>query len=41
MKMDWYGVADRYPIFERKWIIQRFIEQRTKENEEIEKARKK
>ena len=41
MKMAWYGVADKYPIFERKWLITRFMEQREKENEEIEKSKKK
>tara|TARA_Y100000034_G_scaffold104648_1_gene131355 strand:+ start:14267 stop:14443 length:177 start_codon:yes stop_codon:yes gene_type:complete len=41
MKMAWYGVADKYPIFERKWLIERFMEQRKKENEEIEKSKKK
>lgn len=41
MKMPWYGVADNYPVFERKWIIERFMEQRKKENEEIEKSKKK
>lgn len=29
------------PVHERKWLIQRFIEQKQKENEAIEKARKK
>jgi len=28
------------PVHERKWMIQRFIEQKQRENEEIEKARK-
>lgn len=28
------------PVHERKWLIQRFIEQKRKENESIEKARK-
>jgi hypothetical protein len=41
MKMAWYGGADKYPIFERKWLIERFMEQRKKENEEIEKSKKK
>ena len=41
MKMNWHGSADRYPIHERKWIIERFMEQRKKENEEIEKSKKK
>ena len=29
------------PIHERKWLIQRFIEQKRRENEAIEKARRK
>jgi len=29
------------PVHERKWLIQRFIEQKKKENEAIEKAKKK
>lgn len=41
MKMAWYGGADKYPIFERKWLIERFMEQRNKENEELEKSKKK
>jgi hypothetical protein len=28
------------PVHERKWLIQRFIEQKKKENEAIEKAKK-
>ena len=28
------------PIHERKWMIKRFVEQKRKENEAIEKARK-
>lgn len=30
----------RLPIHERKWLIQRFIEQKKRENEAIDKARK-
>lgn len=41
MKMSWKYEASLYPVFERKWIIERFMEQRKKENEEIEKAKKK
>lgn len=29
-----------YPINHRKWLINRFIEQKEKENAEIEKARR-
>jgi len=29
-----------YPIYERKWIIQRFINQKEKENTAMENARK-
>jgi len=29
------------PVHERKWLIQRFIDQKKKENEAIDKARKK
>jgi hypothetical protein len=29
------------PVHERKWLIQRFIQQKQKENDAIEKARKK
>ena len=29
------------PVHERKWLIQRFIEQKRKESEAVEKARKK
>lgn len=28
------------PIHERKWLIQRFVEQKKKENDAIEKAKK-
>jgi hypothetical protein len=28
-------------IFDRKWFIDRFVEQKEKENKEIDKARKK
>lgn len=28
------------PVHERKWLIQRFIEQKKKENEAIEKTKK-
>ncbi len=28
------------PVFERKWLIHRFIEQKQKENEAMEKAKK-
>jgi hypothetical protein len=28
------------PVHERKWLIQRFIEQKKKENEAIERAKK-
>ena len=31
----------RMPIFERIWMIERMIEQRERENEQIEKAKKK
>jgi hypothetical protein len=30
-----------YPINERKWMIARFIQQKEKENEAMEKAKKK
>lgn len=29
-----------FPIHERKWLIQRFVNQKRKENDAIEKARK-
>jgi hypothetical protein len=29
------------PVYERKWIIQRFISQKEKENDAMEKAKKK
>jgi hypothetical protein len=29
------------PVHERKWLIQRFIEQKKRESEAIDKARKK
>lgn len=41
MKMDWHTGAAMYPVFERKWLIERFMEQRKRENEEIEKSKKK
>lgn len=31
----------RMPIYERNWMVERMIEQREKENEAIEKAKKK
>jgi hypothetical protein len=31
----------RLPVFERKWFLDRFVQQKEKENEEMEKARKK
>lgn len=31
----------KLPIIERKWMIKRFIQQKTKEKEEMEAARKK
>ena len=31
----------KYPILERKWLIERFITQKEKEHEAMEKARKK
>ena len=30
-----------YPIHERKWLIRRFVEQKNKENEAMEKAKNK
>jgi hypothetical protein len=29
-----------YPVYERKWIIARFLEQKEKEQEAIDKAKK-
>lgn len=29
------------PVFERKWVLNRFVEQKEKENEAMDKARKK
>ncbi|MCK9458566.1 MAG: hypothetical protein M0R80_02920 [Proteobacteria bacterium] len=34
-------VAMSFPIFERKWFIERFIQQKEKENEAIEAAKQK
>jgi hypothetical protein len=30
----------KLPVHERKWLVQRFIEQKKKEGEAVEKARK-
>jgi len=35
------GDCMRLPVHERKWLVYRFIEQKRKENEAIEKAKKK
>lgn len=33
--------VDRMPVFERRWYIDRFVEQKQKENEAIERERRK
>jgi len=35
----WYSMM--IPIFERKWLIDKFIEQKKKENEAIEREKRK
>lgn len=39
MKVD-ENVFMRWPVYERRWMIERFIQQKNKENEAIEEARR-
>jgi hypothetical protein len=40
MHMDWEN-AFNMPVFERRWLIDRFVHQKEKENEAIESAQRK
>ena len=40
LHLDKYACMS-YPIIERKWLIERFIQQKNKENEQIEAERRK